>query len=147
MKKFLPIFLAIIIVFTVGALCFYGGMKYSQNKTSTGTGINKNLGGPQNETPSGINGVQQNSGMISGKIIAVNENNITIESQDGSTKIITYSKSTEVNKTEIASTDDFEIGETVNINGVLNEDGGIIAETIQLNPIEKGKPGINQPAQ
>ncbi len=152
MKKLLPIFLAVTVVFTVGALCFYGGIKYDQSKSPSEMEKNGNFdaSGFQTGASFGMDGTSQNNLEIAnGEITAIDNNSITIKTQNGGTKIISYSELTEITKTETASTDDFKIGETISVSGASSEDGSINAETIQINTLSTnsfngGQPNMNR---
>ncbi len=123
-KKLLIIFIVVIVV---GAGAFYGGMKYQESKT------------PQRPQMLGVNadGFRNRAGanLINGEIITKDNESITIKLQDGSSKIIFYSGTTEVSKSVSGASADLEVGKTVSINGKANSDGSLTAETIQLRSL------------
>jgi len=134
MKKLLPI---VIVAVIVGGLSFYGGMKYGQSsKQQAG------LGQPsfQNFRQMGSNGtgrgsgVPSNGGFIGGEIIGKDDKSITVKLQDGGSKIVFYSDTTEVGKFTDGAAADLEIGKTVSVNGKTNSDGSITAQSIQIRP-------------
>ena len=54
--------------------------------------------------------------------------------QDGGSKIVFFSNSTEISKMTDGLIDDIEIGKQVMVGGDQNSDGSYTAETIQLSP-------------
>ena len=141
MKKILPI---IIIVIIVAGGAFFAGMKYGQSKSSA----NLSRGNFQNMTPEerqqrvqqmgtagvGFRGGREGSGFASGEIISKDDKSITVKLQDGGSKIIFFSNTTEVGKFVDGTSNDLEIGKTVIVNGTTNSDGSITAQSIQMRP-------------
>lgn len=131
-KKLLPIVIAFIVI---GAGAFYGGMKYDQNKKQTvAQGQNRfqqmgaaGLAGRQGGTRNG-------GGFTAGEIIAKDDESITVKLQDGGSKIIFLSDSTEITKFAEGVLNDLEIGKNITVNGTANSDGSLTAQTIQLRP-------------
>ncbi len=148
MKKVLPI---IIILIIIGGGAFYGGMRYAQSKAPQGFSQSdlqelRNLSPEERQQrfeqmgTTGIGfgagrlGNQADSDLANGEIISKDDQSITIKLRDGGSKIIFYSGNTEVSKFVSGTSDDFEIGKSVTINGKTNEDGSITAQSIQLRP-------------
>jgi len=144
MKKLLPIIIAIIIV---GGGAFYGGMKYQESKTPTAADFQnlRNLSPQQRQQMFGQSGANA-SGTLAGRrggangaageIISKDDKSITVKLQDGGSKIIFYSNSTEVGKFVSGTPNDLEVGKTVIVNGKANSDGSITAQSIQLRPVK-----------
>jgi hypothetical protein len=86
--------------------------------------------------PNGIGktGAKTGTSIVNGEIIAKDDQSITVKAQDGGSKIILYSGSTEVSKFASGNIDDLEVGKSVMVNGSSNQDGSITAKTIQLRP-------------
>lgn len=138
-KKIIPIIIALIII---GGGAFYGGMKYGESKASANRGQG-NFSNLQNLTPAerqqrlqqmGAQGNRTGAGFLMGEIIAKDDKSITVKLQDGSSKIIFYSDSTEVSESATGTVSDLEVGKTVTINGKTNQDGSLTAQSIQIRP-------------
>ncbi|KPJ55906.1 hypothetical protein AMJ49_06150 [Parcubacteria bacterium DG_74_2] len=146
-KKILPIIIAFIII-SGGA--FYGGMKYTQSKSLQGFGQSdfqelrnlspeerqqrlQQMGTAGMDLGVGRIGNRKGSGFVAGEVISKDEESITVKLQDGGSRIIFYSDSTEVSKFIDGNAEDIEIGKSVTISGETNEDGSITAKTIQLS--------------
>jgi hypothetical protein len=135
-KKTLPIILAAVLL--AGAVSFYGGIKYGQSKSletlsEAGNFSAGRQGGQQrfasSTAPSGRN---MGGSINSGEITEKDDASITIKTQDGSTKIIFYSGSTEILKSATGTASDLEIGKNAIISGTTNQDGSITAKSIQI---------------
>jgi hypothetical protein len=143
-KKILPIILALIII---GAGIFYGGMKYGQGKTSSGSPSGQNF---QNLTPEqrqqllqgNVGGsLQRGAGrgdganFLSGEVINKDAQSLTIKMPDNSSKIVFFSDSTKVSKTIDGSANDIETGKQIMVSGSQNSDGSYTAQTIQIRQL------------
>lgn len=133
----------IVIVVVVGCLGFFGGIQYQKSNTRY-TGLRgqfHQLGDDQDRQvdSSRANGIIRRGGMspVSGEILSVDDKNITIKSQDGSSKIIIYTDSTSINKTLEGSLSDLLMGEEVMVVGVENANGIITAQSISIVEVEK----------
>ena len=146
MKKFLPVFIAIVII--VGGGAFYGGMKYAENKKFSGvrdgfvdfknfpSGGQVRLGS-QGGKVGGVN-------FTNGEIISADDKSVTVKLPDGGSRIIFFSDSTKITKSAEGSGEDLKVGENIMANGTANDDGSITAETIELRPaVPAGADGIN----
>lgn len=158
MKKILPV---IIIVLIVGAGAFYGGMQYDKSKNSAS---NLSAAAFANLSPQerqarlqqmsangqGAQGTGQRSnrasggGFVSGQIIAKDDKSITLKLPDGSSKIVFFSDSTSVMKSESGAAADLANGQQVTINGTTNQDGSVTAQNIQIRPAQAEPPTNNQ---
>lgn len=138
MKKILPI---IIIVVIVGAGAFFGGMKYNQSKQVSSIQqrfqqMGANVGGIRN------GGTRNGAGnFVGGEIIAKDNpagdgasKSITVKLQDGGSKIVFFSDSTQITKSASGTVDDLKTGENLMVTGQTNSDGSITAQTIQIRP-------------
>lgn len=143
MQKHIIISAALVVV--VGAASFYGGMKFSESKGAASHGqrlqqFSGNLANGQGGTfimkstdgtvkaPNAANG----TAFTAGKIVQVGPQSITVQMQDGSSKVILYSSSTQINKEAVGSATDLASGSTITVQGESNSDGSITAKTIQV---------------
>ncbi|MBI4159947.1 sigma-70 family RNA polymerase sigma factor [Candidatus Wolfebacteria bacterium] len=116
MKKTLLSILAVAVV--VGGGAFYGGMKYSGNKTASDREQQiQQFGGSGTGSRNRASENRAAGGFASGEILSKDNKSITIKMRGGGSKIIFYSDTTEVGKF---------------VNGTPNSDGSITARTIQL---------------
>jgi hypothetical protein len=129
MSKNNIIVVVVAIVFAAGG--FFGGMKYSQNKTAqmrqqrvAGAGI----GGR------GARGGGAGGGFTGGQIIAKDDKSITIKTMDGGSKIVFLAASTQISKSASGTLTDLANGENVAVTGTANSDGSLTAQMIQIRP-------------
>ncbi len=115
----------------LAGLAFYGGMVYGQTKTSAAAQAFRN-GNFAGRLAGGAR--VAGMGVVSGNIINQDSTSVTVQTRDGSTKIILVSPSTSVTKSVSGSISDLAIGKTVNAIGTVNSDGSVTAQSIQLRP-------------
>lgn len=147
-RKIIPV---LIILLLIGA--FYGGMKYTQSKSPTGSlqaGIGqrnpqdfenfRNLSEEERQEMFSARGGQRmnanREGFANGEIIAKDEQSITVKLPDGGSKIIFFSETTAIRKMTDGVVADLAEGEQVVITGKQNSDGSITAESIQISPVQ-----------
>lgn len=138
--------MTIVIIIIVAASSFYAGMKYNQSKNpAAGQGFENfaNLSPEERQArmqqfganvSGGARVMRSDGGFTSGEIIAKDNENITLKSQDGSSKIIFFSESTPVTKIVNGITQNLIVGQQVIVTGTTNQDGSISAQSIQLRP-------------
>jgi len=143
MKKLI---LFIIVLIIVGAGAFLGGIKYQQNKISSQRTSFQNLSPEERQqrlwelganAGAGFrggagNGQRSGGGFTAGEIIAKDDKSITVKMQNGGSKIVFLSDSTEVMKSAAGALSDLEVGKNIIVNGTANSDGSITAQAIQL---------------
>lgn len=128
---------AVITIILVGSGSFYGGMKYSDNKTAQDrTARFSQFGGGVGSGRPGARGTggMTNGGFTTGEVLSQDDKSITLKTRDGSSKIVFFSNTTAVAKSEAGTLADVKTGETVMISGTSNQDGSITAQSIQLRP-------------
>ncbi|MEK7598985.1 MAG: hypothetical protein AAB474_00835 [Patescibacteria group bacterium] len=151
MNKLIAIVIATTVV--VGGGAFFGGMKYTESKSPRrlSQGDFQNL---QNLSPEerqqrlrelganaagGFRGGPGGGGMragsfTAGEIISKDDKSVTIKLQDGGSKIVFLSDSTEITKSAQGFLNDLEVGKNISVNGTANSDGSVTAQSIQLRP-------------
>jgi len=146
-KKILPI---IVLVIVVGGAAFYGGMKYAQNKASSGF-VREDLENLRNLSAEerqqrlqelGMGGrtmMQAEAGFVNGEIITRDEQSITVELPDGGSKIIFFSESTKITKSVDGTGDDLKEGEQAFVSGKENSDGSYTATDIRIGDFQQGQ--------
>ena len=144
------ILITLLIALIVGAGAFYAGMKYQQSKRSTfmqQIGVNGGRAGFRSQNGNGNNlpAGRQDFQPVNGEIISSDDKSITVELQDGSSKIVLLSDSTSINKAESGSKEDLKSGEKVFVIGTKNSDGSVSASSIQLNPPNRVIPQAGNP--
>ena len=138
-KKILVVTMAIVIL--VGGGSFYGGMKYAQSKTPQRS-AQGNFGELQRNGAANIGGLRGggSGGFTAGEIIAKDNSSITVKLNNGGSKIVFYSDTTEIDKFAKGMAGDLKIGESITVNGQANQDGSLTAQTIQIRPTRPAAP-------
>ena len=157
MNKLITIVIATAVV--VGGGAFFGGMKYAESKSPRGRLSQADFQNLQNLSPEerqqrlqelganagagfrgGAGGGQRGGGgFTAGEIIAKDDKSVTVKLQDGGSKIVFLSDSTEITKSVAGALSDLEIGKNISVNGTANSDGSITAQTIQLRPFNRSE--------
>ncbi|NTV44417.1 MAG: hypothetical protein HGA67_01830 [Candidatus Yonathbacteria bacterium] len=124
--------ICVVALFGIG---FYGGMKYGENKTpSRGQfGSGKFDGNGQSSGQNGMR-TRNGGGFTAGEIIAKDMTSMTLKMQNGSTKIILVSSSTQVMVSTSGTLEDVSVGTNVVVTGSSNSDGSITAQSLQVRP-------------
>ena len=133
-KENLKILLIILALVIGGGVGFFAGMKYQQSKQqSVARQFLGQMGGRQ--------GTANRLGFrpVNGEIISADEKSITVKLQDGSSKIVIISETTQINKAEQATKEDLKVGEKVAVFGQENSDGSVTAQNIQINPLVQAR--------
>ena len=122
--------ITIIIVVVVGAAAFYGGMQYQKSQRTAGSSLYGQAGVAGRRGAAGANGTP-----VMGKIVAQDATSITIQTQDGSQKIVDLANSTTFSKTSTGSATDLKTGDNIAAFGTTNSDGSVTAQNVQINPM------------
>jgi hypothetical protein len=139
----------IVIAIAIAGVAFFGGMQYQksqQGSSLTGTFQRFPNGENQQMRRQGVSA--RSGGFTSGEIVSIDNNTVTIKTQDGSNKIVVYSDSTKISKTSDGSKSDLKVGER--ITAVGSESSGMItAQNISIGNgiFRMGVPGAAQPGQ
>ena len=128
------IVIGLVALVVIGGGAFYGGMTYAQSKMP----MRGQLGNGQFTTQfNGARGARTGGGLgefTTGVIISKDASSITIKMQDGSTKIVLTSTSTQVMKTTSGTLNDLSDGTNVVVTGSANSDGSMTAQSVQIRP-------------
>jgi len=144
--------IAVVAIVVVGAGAFYGGTIYEKKSVASARASQRSGGNGQFAGGSaGANGQQargqrgpngNGGGFINGKVTAKDDKSITVQAQDGSSKIVYFSNSTTIGKSIDGSATDLTVGNQVMVNGQTDASGIITAQIIQIRPntpIEQNK--------
>jgi hypothetical protein len=131
---------------------FFAGTKYQQSRSlsfrqfpGVGGGVNGQGTNPRGQ---GGGAGRTFNRPVSGSILSVDQNSMTVKLPDGSSKIVIYSGTTSINQAASASATDLKVGVEVAAFGTTNPDGSMTAQNIQINPqtpIGQGNGGVNRP--
>ena len=119
-----------------GTLFYYIGIKSASPTTS---GVSGNLG-RYYQAGGNKNGGSSGNSLV-GSVIDKNSQSITVQSRDGSSKIVLVSGATRISKSVSGNLNDLSNRENVIIIGQTNSDGSITAESIQIR--SKDAPNFN----
>lgn len=124
--------IAVLTAILVGAVAFYGGVKYGQS-----TGRSSGLAGRAGLGATGANGANAarlRGGFADGTILSADAKSITVKQADGSTKTIYFDSTSRVVRSSEATLTDLTKGANVAVQGTAASDGSITARSIQIVP-------------
>lgn len=134
-----------LVLVVCAGMAFYGGTQYGTSRAlrpENLQNIMRSRGGPQGGAPMtgrpmGRNGdfMGRNGGAVFGEILSKDDTSMTVKLQDGGSKIIFYSTTTEVGKFVATTPQNLTIGENIVVNGTANPDGSVTAQSIQVRPV------------
>jgi hypothetical protein len=124
MKKYKThiIWAVIVVVALVGGI-FYGKSSTASQATSRSLSASS--------TRSGF-GRAAGGGFVSGQIISVDANSMTVSLANGNSQVVYYSSSTQVMKPTIVPASDLVAGTRVMIGGTADSSGVLTAQSIQV---------------
>lgn len=128
--------IGIVVIILVAGLSFWGGMMLAGKNIKAAAASRQNLFA-QNGGARGGAGMRigAGGGLVSGQILSKDNTSITVQLNNGGSKIVFFSPTTKIEKTVDGSATDVIIGKSVMINGTANPDGSVSATSIQLRPI------------
>jgi len=147
MKNNMLILISVIAVVVVGVASFFGGVQYQKSHALSGS-VAKTQGAhtpgmPDMMAQRGLNRFAGGAGRpVAGKIVSRDTRSITLQLNDGSSKILNVTGTTTVSKTDTVALSDLKTGDTIAAVGITNADGSITVQNIQLNPMIMNSQGI-----
>lgn len=129
--------IAVLTAILVGAVAFYGGVRYGQStgrsgglagRAGFGAGANGATGA------NGANAARLRGGFADGTILSADAKSITVKQADGSTKTIYFDSTSRVVRSSEATLTDLTKGANVAVQGTAASDGSITARSIQIVP-------------
>jgi len=147
--------IVIAIVFAGGG--FYGGLSYEKNQALSPSFF-QSLSAAQRQQAFGQNaggaggrfrgaGGAAGGGFTRGKILSQDDKSITVQLADGSSKIIFFSGSTQILKSDTGQKADLAVGKQVSVSGTTGSDGTITASSISIQNIPPAaNPAQNNPS-
>jgi hypothetical protein len=125
----------IVVAVVIAGGAFYGGMRYAAAKRATAFAARGGNGSSTFPGGFGRGGMRgMGSGFAVGDVISKDPTGITIKLPNGSSEIVLTSSSTTVMKAAPGTLDDVQTGNTVSVQGTMNADGSVTAQSIQLRP-------------
>ena len=133
-------------------LAFWAGTAYANHnsksrmtaQTGMMTGGRGNFGGAQGMPGAIRGGANAGGGFVGGTVLSKTDTTITVQNQNGGSKIILVSPTTAVSKSAQGSITDVAVGSSILATGTTNSDGSITAQTLQLRPEGTGMPAPTQ---
>lgn len=138
MKKeiVVPVVIASLVFAGVG---FFGGMQFQKSQrvsfgaNGQGNFMMQGNGGQRGGGQGAGRTMGQGMRPVTGEIISTDGNSITVKMDDGSSKIVLISDTTQINKTDPGAKTDLTIGTKVGVFGADNN-GTVTAQSIQIDP-------------
>lgn len=126
--------IAVLTAILVGAVAFYGGVKYGQS-TGRSSGLAGRAGfGAGANGANGANAARLRGGFADGTILSADAKSITVKQAGGSTKTIYFDSTSRVVRSSEATLTDLTKGANVAVQGTAASDGSITARSIQIVP-------------
>jgi len=133
----------VLAVIAVGVGALFGGRAWGESASSsdqTQRQFATDGSGPFNRGDGSAPGDGTGRGMfggnaVTGSIIAVDSSSITVQTSDGSTKIVLFGDSTGITLVTEGSVADLKTGEDVLVTGTTNDDGTVTATSIRLGEV------------
>jgi hypothetical protein len=140
MKRWLIPVVAVVVI-AVGVGCFFGGRATVSTTAKVPAGF-PTSGAMSGSGAQGAYGAYAGRGgrgggnMVIGSIIANDGTTITVKTSNGSTKMVLFSGSTTISKTETGSASDLKVGQEVSVTGSTNTDNTVTATRISVGRLQ-----------
>ena len=134
MKKSLIISI-IVTAIVVGGGAFYGGTLYQKSQTATATATATAAAGARGAYAGAGRTGASAGGLTTGSVLNKSGNSLSVESRDGSSKVVFVASSTSIGMMTAGTLDDVTTGANVIVTGTSNSDGSITATSIQIRPL------------
>ena len=119
--------IVVAIVFAGGG--FFGGIKYQQNKLPPMAARAGQFAGAAGGAARRAGG---NASFISGTVLSVDSNTITVKLQNGGSQNVILAPSTQYRKAVDGTAADVTVGTNVIATGSTNSDGSVTAQNVQI---------------
>ncbi len=141
------ILIVVAVVFAGGG--FFGGMKYQASKTPAVAVRTSTAGaaGAAGAFAGRRSGTGANASFISGDVLSVNGNTITVKLASGGSQVAVLAPSTQYRKAVDGTSADVAVGSQVTITGTTNSDGSLTAQSVQIRTASSTSPGMGMPPQ
>ncbi len=119
--------IAVIVLIIVAGGAYYFGMQAGKSSaTAAATAARASFA-------RGVGGTRA-GGAVTGQVVSVDTNSLTISLPAGGSQIIFFTPSTPVTKTVSGSVSDLKTGINIMVTGTANSDGSESANSIQIRP-------------
>jgi len=130
----------VVVALLVGAVGFFGGMKFQETKASSPNNADHTQGNFRGQNGQ-ANRFQGGFRPVVGEILSIDDKSITVKLDDGSSKIVLLPDNLTVSKTDSGSKADLKTGVRVGVFGTNNSDGSVTAQNVQINPMFRNGQG------
>ena len=120
----------VIIIIVIAGLAYYVGLKSGQGSTTSSATSQRTFTMGSSTARGGARG--SFGGGVSGQILSIDTNTLTISAQGGGSRIVFLGASTTVSRISSSTINDLTVGSNVSVVGSANSDNSINAQTIQL---------------
>lgn len=130
MKKNQYIIAGVVVGLLLMGTAFFAGTRYQAGKQVSFGEFGNRSAIPQRGL--GQQNRQPGNGMVSGNILGIDGQSLTVQLADGSSKIILIANSTTYEKSQAGTLADVVVGGRVTVLGTSNSDGSVTAKTVIL---------------
>lgn len=134
MNRLIKVLGAVVVIVAIAGIGFYAGTKgISNNPQQQLNDVNATGSNTENQMMKGAGpGKLSPENMIQGQVTEINNQEITVELTDGTTKTILLSGTTRIGKVITGTLDDIVVGSSLAVNGAQNSDGSVSAQMVQI---------------